>query len=124
MQKNEWKTEPVSGPPRQGRRVQPGSGLGRKVGRIALRTLAPDILACDEIGGEGETAAILSSAGAGVPLLATAHGESFAQIARRPALRPLLEAGIFDRLVLLGSSKNPGAVREIIDLHHREEGTP
>lgn len=40
MQKNEWKTEPVSVPPRQGRRVQPGSGLGRKAGRIALRTLA------------------------------------------------------------------------------------
>ena len=40
MQKNEWKTEPVSGPPRQGRRVQPGGGLGRKAGRIALRTLA------------------------------------------------------------------------------------
>lgn len=101
------------------------SGYPKGAGmEIALRTLAPDILACDEIGGEGETAAILSSAGAGVPLLATAHGESFAQIARRPALRPLLEAGIFDRLVLLGSSKNPGAVREIIDLHHREEGTP
>ena len=40
MQKNEWKTKPVSGPPRQGRRVQPGGGLGRKAGRIALRTLA------------------------------------------------------------------------------------
>lgn len=40
MQKNEWKTEPVSGPPRQGRRVQPGGGLGRKAGRIALRSLA------------------------------------------------------------------------------------
>ena len=41
----------------------------------------------------------------------------------RPALRPLLEAGIFDRLVLLDSSKNPGTVREILDLHHREEGS-
>lgn len=90
---------------------------------IALRTLAPDVLACDEIGGEGEAAAILSGAGAGVPLLATAHGETCRQIMSRPALRPLLEAGIFDRLVLLDSSKNPGTVREILDLHHREEGS-
>ncbi len=83
---------------------------------IALRTLSPDILACDEIGGPGEAEALLSSAGAGVPLLATAHGETVEQVFHRPFLRPLLEAGIFDRLVLLDSRKSPGTVREIRDL--------
>lgn len=83
---------------------------------IALRTLSPDILACDEIGGPGEAQALLSNGGAGVPLLATAHGETAEQIFRRPFLRPLLEAGIFDRLVLLDSRKSPGTVREIRDL--------
>lgn len=40
MQKNELKPEPVSSSPRRGKRVQPGSSLGRKTGRFALRALA------------------------------------------------------------------------------------
>ena len=40
MQMNEQNIEPVSSPSRKGKRVQPGGGLGRKVGRIALRALA------------------------------------------------------------------------------------
>ncbi len=68
---------------------------------IALRCLSPSLIACDELGGGKEAAAVLESVNAGVPLLATAHGDSLAGLRRRPGLAALLDAGAFDAVVWL-----------------------
>lgn len=83
---------------------------------IALRTLSPDLLVCDEIGGEEEAAAVADSLDAGVALLCSAHAGSAEQLRRRRPLRFLLETGAFDWLVLLASREKPCAVREIVNL--------
>ncbi len=91
------------------------SGYPKGAGmEIALRTLSPDILACDEIGGEEEAGAVLDSVSAGVPLLATIHGSSPEAVLRRPAMRAFREAEVFDLMVLLGGE--PGTVRGIFPL--------
>ena len=58
---------------------------------IALRTLSPDLLVCDEIGGEEEAAAVADSLDAGVALLCSAHAGSAEQLRRR---RPLRMSGV------------------------------
>ena len=57
---------------------------------IATRTLSPDVVMCDEIGGFEEADSILSVQSCGVPLVASTHAASFAQVIAKPALRPLL----------------------------------
>ena len=64
----------------------------------ATRSLCPDVILCDELGTEEEAEAILSVAGCGVPLVATAHAGTRAELVRRPPIRRLLEAGIFPLL--------------------------
>lgn len=62
---------------------------------IATRTLSPEVIVCDEIGGYEEAQSILSVQSCGVPLVASAHGDSFLALRQRAPVRLLLECGIF-----------------------------
>lgn len=69
---------------------------------LLLRGMGPEVLAADEITAPEDVQALLTAAGCGVSLLATAHGESREDLSRRPLYRRLLEEGIFRRLVCIG----------------------
>lgn len=77
------------------------SGYPRGQGiEIASRTLNPEVIVCDEIGGNREEAeAILEAHNCGVPLLATAHAESTRELLSKSALSSLHRAGIFSYYV-------------------------
>ena len=49
--------------------------------------------------GVTEAEAILSAALAGVPIVATTHASTLSEVTARPAVRPLLRAGVFHRLI-------------------------
>ena len=61
--------------------------------RMCVRALGPEVVACDEVGGRGDAAAIADAARCGVVVLATAHADSLAALRARPALRAVLAAG-------------------------------
>lgn len=62
---------------------------------IATRTLSPEVIFCDEIGSLDEANAILSAENSGVPLIATAHADSYEALLKRPNIRILCEANVF-----------------------------
>ena len=62
---------------------------------IATRTLSPEVIVCDEIGGYEEAQSILSVQSCGVPLVASAHGDGFLALRQRAPVRMLLECGVF-----------------------------
>ncbi len=94
-------------------------GYPKAVGiELAVRTLSPEVLICDEIGGLEEADAILAAQVSGVPLIASAHGATLAEMRARPMLRRLDEAGIFG--AYLGLWREGGEVRACV---HRREGT-
>lgn len=70
----------------------------------AIRTLSPEVVLVDEIGSRREAEAMLAVAGCGVPLVATAHAGSAEELCARPAIRPLLRAGLFGALLGLSRS--------------------
>ena len=73
------------------------SGYKRSEGmRIALRVMSPEILAVDEIGADGESAAMLESLFSGVRFIATAHAHSYEEMQKRKSLAPFFELGAFD----------------------------
>jgi len=71
---------------------------------IATRTLSAQLIICDEIGDTEEAMALISAHHGGVPLVATAHGGSVAELMRRTGLRLLHEAGLFG--VYVGIRRN------------------
>jgi len=68
---------------------------------LLLRAMNPQVLAADEITAPEDVQALELAAGCGAVLLATAHGRDRSDLLRRPVYRRLLEAGIFERLVLI-----------------------
>lgn len=77
-------------------------GFPRAEGAVmALRVMTPDGLVCDEISTMEEANALMQVHGCGIHILATAHAAELEDLYRRAALRTLLEAGVFDYIVLL-----------------------
>ena len=68
---------------------------------MLLRAMNPQVIALDEIALPEDAAAVLSAAGCGAAILATAHAASAADLRRRPALGHLLESGVFRRAVVI-----------------------
>ena len=76
---------------------------------IATRTLSPEVIFCDEIGSAEEAKAILSAANSGVPLIATAHAESFDTLLKRPNIRTLYDHHIFRYYIGLSRKEGTGS---------------
>ncbi len=75
------------------------SGYPRGPGlALALRSLSPQVLVCDEIS-EGEADGILRWGLGGAALLASAHGSDLPGLLRRPDLAALHKAGVFGAYV-------------------------
>ncbi len=76
------------------------TGYPRSLGiEIALRTMNPQLIVCDEIGEEEEADSILRAANAGVPFLATAHGDGIGGMLLRESIARLHRARVFETYV-------------------------
>ena len=71
---------------------------------IALRTLSPQIIMCDEIGRSEDSEAIIESHGSGVPTIATVHGRDLTEVKNKPYMKKLFDAGVFSHAVGLRRS--------------------
>jgi len=92
------------------------SGYPREKGiEIATRTLSPEIVVCDEISSLTDAEAVRDAASAGVSVIATCHGPSFARIAGKGAVRSLITSGTFDLFIglLKRESNGPGYVLDV-----------
>ncbi len=84
-----------------------GGSRGKGI-ELATRTMSPEVLICDEIGGVEETRAVLEAQNTGVPLIASAHAGSFAELAARPNIRLLQENRVFDEYILISRERING----------------
>ena len=82
------------------------SGYEKALGiEIALRTHSPEIIMVDELGAH-EAEALSDVLGAGIPIIATAHGGGIDDLLSRSATASLIRAGFFD--VFVGISYKGG----------------
>lgn len=78
---------------------------------LALRAMAPDVIAADELGTADDAEAVREAARCGVRLVMTAHGDSLKPERLRGELASLVSEGIFDMGILLGPER--GKIAEI-----------
>lgn len=83
--------------------------------RMLLRSMAPQVVAVDEIGKAEDCDALEEMLCAGVSLICTAHGKDEKECLRRPRLKTLLEEGLFERLIILSSRQGPCTIEAILD---------
>ena len=82
---------------------------------IAVRTLSPQVIVCDEVGRQDELEAIRMGLFSAVSMIATVHCSDENDLLRRPQARALLETGAFQKVALLTGSARPGEVRRVLD---------
>lgn len=68
---------------------------------ILVRGMGPEVLVTDELAGQRDADAVMEAAGCGVKILASAHGDGWADLKRRRSLFALIEAGCFTQVILL-----------------------
>lgn len=79
---------------------------------MLVRAMTPKVIAVDEIGDARDVRAMETVVHCGCRLLATVHGASVADVQKKPLLRTLMRARLFERYVVL---KSPGALEGIYD---------
>ena len=79
----------------------------------AIRSLSPEVILCDELGSERETAAVEEVVNAGVSLIVSVHAASAGELLRRRQIRRLMETGAFRTVVLLDCAARPGKIKGI-----------
>lgn len=90
------------------------NGYPRNCGiMIALKTMSPKVIVCDEIGTYEDVTAIKSVLNCGVNIITTAHCGSISEVTKRDCLKSLFEEKVFDNIVLLGTENLLGKVIDI-----------
>lgn len=87
-------------------------GLGM---RMLLRSMAPQVIAVDEIGSEADFEALESVFYCGCKLLATVHGNNLEDVKKKPLISRLIHERMFERYVILGCAIGPGKVMQILN---------
>ena len=77
--------------------------------RMLVRSMAPDVIACDEIGSLDDVKAIDYAMCSGVKGIFTAHGKDVEEISKNSELSKLLNKHVFERIILLNPKKRGDA---------------
>lgn len=86
---------------------------------MMIRSMAPEVLAVDEIGRQEDISALETAMFCGCRILATAHGSSLKDIRAKPLLQRLVDEQIFERYVILYSGKRSLPERNILEADGR-----
>ena len=81
--------------------------------KMLIRSMNPDILACDEIGTREDVEAIEEALQAGVSVILTAHGRSIEEVYHHPHLSRLMQYKFIKRIAILESREYLGNVKQI-----------
>lgn len=80
-----------------------------------IRSMAPRVLAVDEVGSLADAQALQMAGGCGCKLLATIHGGSMEEVRRKDYMRYIMEQGLFERYVMLDRRQGVCRIVEIYD---------
>ena len=82
--------------------------------RMMLRSMAPEVIAVDEIGAAQDYEALTTVLTSGCALLATVHGDSFQHIREKPQFKQIIGERMFERIIFLPGGE-PGKKIAVYD---------
>lgn len=81
---------------------------------MAVRTMSPDVIICDEVALDGETDEIVYGINCGVKFVITAHANE-ADIFKRSDLLNLCKKGNFSKIAFLSGADSPGKIKRVVE---------
>lgn len=91
-------------------------GCPKELGMLLLlRSMSPQVIAIDELGGDGEIRALGQASACGCKILATVHGEDRQDVEHRFGLEAVFWERLFERFLILGKEEGRCVVRQIAE---------
>ncbi len=84
--------------------------------QAALRTMSPDIIVCDELGGREDVNILKEALRCGVSFIASAHASSIDDLRSRRITSSLLKTGAFRYIVFLSGKDEAGRIKRVYEL--------
>lgn len=88
---------------------------------MAIRSLAPEVLICDEIGSDEDIKALNMAFSSGVNIITTLHGYDLNDILNRRIFKKLIEDSILEKVVILSNKKGIGTIDKIYNVSNDGE---
>lgn len=88
---------------------------------MAIRSMSPDVIVCDEIGTYKDVESILMAMNSGVNLITTIHGYDIEDLYKRPVFKEILENHVFERAIVLSGNKGVGTIEYIYNFSNKEK---
>lgn len=82
---------------------------------MAIRSMAPEVVICDEIGTYEDMKNIVMALNCGVGIIATIHGKDIEDLFKRPVFKEVIENKVFQRAIVLNNETSVGNIRYIYD---------
>jgi len=82
---------------------------------MAIRSMSPDVIVCDEIGTQKDMESILMALNSGISLITTIHGFGIEDLYKRLVFKDIVENYVFARAIVLSNKKGIGTVECIYD---------
>ena len=87
---------------------------------IAMRTLSPDCIVCDEISSANEVLKIIDGMNSGIKFILSLHSNNLEELKRKNIFKLLVSEADFDTVVLLSDSSKPGVISNIFMIERQE----
>lgn len=85
--------------------------------KLLIRSMAPRVIAADEIGSKEDIEAIKEAVCSGIKGIFTAHGSSLDDISINPSIKDLLMSHVIERIIFLDSKKAKGEIEKVYALN-------
>ena len=82
---------------------------------MAVRTLSPDVIICDEIGTLEEAHEVLNGANCGTKFALSIHADNLEELRNKRVVKEFLELNVIDKIVFLSDASNPCKINKIVD---------
>ena len=82
---------------------------------MAIRSMSPDVIVCDEIGTQGDMESILMALNSGISLITTIHGFGIEDLYKRLIFKDIVDNYVFSRAIVLSNKKGIGTIECIYD---------
>lgn len=87
---------------------------------MAIRSMSPSLIICDEIGTLKDMESIVAALNSGVNLITTIHGFNEEDLYNRPVFNDVIENKVFHRAIILSNKRGIGTVEYIYDFHRQK----
>jgi stage III sporulation protein AA len=88
---------------------------------MAIRSMSPEVVVCDEIGTYKDIESIIMALNSGVRLITTIHGFGVEDLYKRKVFDEIIENHVFHRAVVLSTRDGAGTIEYIYDFEKAEK---